>query len=718
MSRTMFSGSIIPNRGLHTHMKWVWVAALCALSLGGSALAVRGRPHLDTTLGFNVLLSDNDTLLRGVSLSFDGGDPYGSQTPVLPSQVQLDALATDYGLNTVHLYLEGDSTGSKAVNSIGYNAADCDTLVQRCANADLYMIITIGCNGENGTMDLAWSQDFWEFYAPRYADETHVIYEAHNEPVAGNLSSWTNADWDDQVALYDTIRADAPDTFILLGSFMSFYNWSLHTYGATYIAGSDYYDKATNYIWDNAGFAYHGYEDLGNIENTIAPYKTSTSYPALLCTEFWPGDTFNPINNARYNSMCESHFNGWMQFQWLGADNWDLLDFKSKIDGAGTVWTPDDPTCTWPAKGTLDIPTDGSTIGIFSRYDLLYLSADPANGNDLVPETENYTAAGTDAFIIEHTGSRLVSLKAANGNYVKTTGETDSLTASASTTGKNEKFEWIRLPNDDIVLRAYGGGGHLVGTNGSVLLPSADKTFSTGTNFTVTDTPGGPPAALVGDPYYGSPLAIGTGTTVIQAEDFDLGGEGVGYHDFSVGNTGNRYRLTEDVDIENCSDSGGGYNVGYIETNDWMDYTVDVTTARGDYTLNARVATQFTGGTFVVRFKGISQTGWVAVPNTGGWQSWNNTASVTVTLDSGPQLMRFFRKGDAEFNLNKFTLDYIGGNGDMDLNGDIDLVDYAQFASHWQQTGCGDCGGADLTGDGNVWIEDMAAFCDNWMGGL
>ena len=126
-----------------------------------------------------------------------------------------------------------------------------------------------------------------------------------------------------------------------------------------------------------------------------------------------------------------------------------------------------------------------------------------------------------------------------------------------------------------------------------------------------------------------------------------------------------------------------------------------------------------------VRFNNIYKTN-LAVPNTGGWQSWQNTATATVSLDSGPQIMTFIRLGvektwlgeNFDFNLNKFTLTYIGGNGDMDLDGDIDLVDYAQFASHWQQTGCGTCGGAELTGDGNVLIEDLVAFCDNWLGGL
>ena len=84
-----------------------------------------------------MLLSDNDTLLRGVSLSFDGGDPYGSLPAVVPSQASLNALATDYGLNTVHLYLEGDS--SMNPNLVGHNLALADTIVQRTRDANLYL---------------------------------------------------------------------------------------------------------------------------------------------------------------------------------------------------------------------------------------------------------------------------------------------------------------------------------------------------------------------------------------------------------------------------------------------------------------------------------------------------------------------------------------------------------------------------------------------------
>ena len=85
-----------------------FLAVLALLLPAEEAHAERGRPIIDDTLGFKRLLSDQGTLLRGVSLSWDGGDPYGSQAKFMPSQASLDALAQAYGYNTVHLYLEGD----------------------------------------------------------------------------------------------------------------------------------------------------------------------------------------------------------------------------------------------------------------------------------------------------------------------------------------------------------------------------------------------------------------------------------------------------------------------------------------------------------------------------------------------------------------------------------------------------------------------------------
>lgn len=147
-------------------------------------------------------------------------------------------------------------------------------------------------------------------------------------------------------------------------------------------------------------------------------------------------------------------------------------------------------------------------------------------------------------------------------------------------------------------------------------------------------------------PYFGSPFVF---PTRIEAEDFDLGGEGVAYHDADAGNNGSQYRTTQDVDIEACSDGGGGYNIGWINPGEWLEYTVTVPTA-GTYTLEARVASLSSGGTFHVEFNGTDETGDVNVPATGGWQTWT-TVSATMTLAAGTQTMRFASTASG-FNLN------------------------------------------------------------------
>lgn len=135
-------------------------------------------------------------------------------------------------------------------------------------------------------------------------------------------------------------------------------------------------------------------------------------------------------------------------------------------------------------------------------------------------------------------------------------------------------------------------------------------------------------------PYSGSPVAV---PGKIEAENFDNGGEGVAYHDSDATNSGGAYRSTG-VDVESTTDSGGGYNVGWTAGGEWLAYTVNVPSA-GTYTLQARVASNGSGGNFHVEFGGANKTGTMTVPNTGGWQSWT-TLSATVSLSAGTQIMK------------------------------------------------------------------------------
>ena len=75
-------------------------------------------------------------------------------------------------------------------------------------------------------------------------------------------------------------------------------------------------------------------------------------------------------------------------------------------------------------------------------------------------------------------------------------------------------------------------------------------------------------------PYGGTPRPV---PGIIQAEDFDEGGEGVAYHSLTLGNAGGAYRNT-DIDIYPTTDGSGGQDV-YIHPQEWLRYTVDVAEA-------------------------------------------------------------------------------------------------------------------------------------------
>lgn len=55
---------------------------------------------------------------------------------------------------------------------------------------------------------------------------------------------------------------------------------------------------------------------------------------------------------------------------------------------------------------------------------------------------------------------------------------------------------------------------------------------------------------------------------------------------------------------------------------------------------------------------------------------------------------------------------------DIDSNGSVDMVDFSRFALYWKESGCGACGGADLTCDGDVDLYDLKEFGDNWLAGV
>ena len=159
-------------------------------------------------------------------------------------------------------------------------------------------------------------------------------------------------------------------------------------------------------------------------------------------------------------------------------------------------------------------------------------------------------------------------------------------------------------------------------------------------------------------PYLMTPVTL-PGT--VEAENYDLGGQSVAYNDTDASNNGGAYRPTESVDIEGTTDSGFGFNVGWIAPGEWLEYTVDVTEA-GIYDIDVRVASQDTGGELFIASDGVDLTGPITFDPTGGFQSWTTVRAEDVMLEAGVQTLRM-EMVSGEFNVNKFTVAEPGPGG-------------------------------------------------------
>jgi beta-glucosidase-like glycosyl hydrolase len=173
-------------------------------------------------------------------------------------------------------------------------------------------------------------------------------------------------------------------------------------------------------------------------------------------------------------------------------------------------------------------------------------------------------------------------------------------------------------------------------------------------------------AAATGTPYGGTAAAV-PGT--VQAANYDTGGQGVAYNVSSVNGSANSYR-SDGVDLEDTADTvdttltGGAYDMGWITPGQWFNYTVNVSTA-GTYSVAFRVASPYgiTDALHIDNSAGTNLTGSVAVPNTGGYETWT-TVTASITLPAGQQTLTVDQDTNGwNFHFMAFTLGSTSGGG-------------------------------------------------------
>jgi hypothetical protein len=261
---------------------------------------------------------------------------------------------------------------------------------------------------------------------------------------------------------------------------------------------------------------------------------------------------------------------------------------------------------------TIDVSGSGASLGF-----LLSASYGPATGSGTI----TYTDGSTSSYSIT------------SPDWFSTTAPTGG-TVAISSAYQNRQGN-----------TTYAGSGNIF----AVTVPlTAGKTVAS-----VTLPPGGALAsgtaalhifalgfpASAEAPYGGTPAAI-PGT--VLAADYDTGGQGVAYNVSSVNGSANSYR-SDGVDLESCTDTGCGDDIGWTGTGQWFKYTVNVATA-GTYTVSLQLSSPsgVTDALHIANSAGTNLSGSIAAPDTGGWQTWG-AATATVTLPAGIQTLTLYQ---------------------------------------------------------------------------
>lgn len=154
-------------------------------------------------------------------------------------------------------------------------------------------------------------------------------------------------------------------------------------------------------------------------------------------------------------------------------------------------------------------------------------------------------------------------------------------------------------------------------------------------------------------PFLGQPQAV-PGT--IEAVNYDLGGQGVGYYSpADVNYGGSDYRPGDGVSIRASLDGGNDLQVGWTTDGEWLAYTVNVMET-GSYTLSVRAADGLTTpGQLHLEVDGVEVSGPVTIPSTGSYDTFADAEAHGIPLTAGLHVLRLVVDQDG-FDLHYFTL--------------------------------------------------------------
>jgi len=449
-------------------------------------------------------------------------------------------------------------------------------------------------------------------------------------------------------------------------------------------------DWSVQYINQYGGNPYERLVELGEKAKEIgvikgfllhqgeADYKIASQWPSMVKKVY--EDLLSALDlNAEEVPLLIGEMVSQEEGGTLGSYNYMMSDAVDLIPTAHLIPSEDCPGLP-EANYTLHFTRDGYvTLG--ERYADVMLSLLDGISSSLIVKITSPTEATT------------------------ITGE-ESIKIQVTATSKNGPISKVEFYDGNNLLETINSEPYETNFTSDVYGVHSIKAVATDSNHETSSATIKITVSIPQGPYNGIAHAI---PGKIEFEEFDVGGNGSAYNDSTTGtevSPAPNYRTDEDVDIEECSDAGGGYNLGWTEVGEWTEYTVDVKNA-GTYTMGLRVACTGTGKTISVESNGNTIANDISIPNTGDWQDWE-TVSEEVELEAGEQILRFTIGGADYINMNYVEFAYTGDPCadnpypevcsceelvvDLDNDGTPDCADLCPNDSNKTEPGECDCG--------------------------
>lgn len=451
----------------------------------------------------------------------------------------------------------------------------------------------------------------WVQVADRFQDRSDsLIFEIINEP-----NGMTVAQVDDlNERILGIIRKTNPTRNVIYSGNM--YSNTQQLFDAAIL--DDDYIIAYYHAYDPWNFSGQGNGTWG----TANDYQQMTNkYQSV---KNWSTQNNIPVHHSEFGAVVRADFNSRMRIYAHNVENCMVNGFAFSVwDDGGDFRVLQRQSNSWPeVKDILVHYGAESPAAIFSTF----VQDENTEEATIVVDWVNRTTGNSEIIMERSVGG--------SSDFV----EIATLPADATTytdldveEGKTYTYRMYTYSSEDVLLHGYP------------------------TRISISST--------VQSPFNGTAIEI---PGDVEVEDYDLGGEGLAYHDTDPANIPNAYRMDEGVDIGAL---GGGYNLAYVENGEWIEYTINVSQS-GTYSVGAIVASEIGNGTFKISFDKNDASTTFTSPNTAGWNNYQPiTAESTITLEEGVQQMRLDITNGNAFNLNKLTFNLESSTSTSDEDG-------------------------------------------------